>query len=75
MKNIEKGSIKHLVFLIITYIIMGLILYPLLDIIYCKLITNSDFVYSFQSDVIKPIVVCSVMGICSWVTEKNMKEK
>lgn len=75
MKNIEKGSTKHLLFLIITYVIMGLILYPLFDFIYCKCITNSDFFYSVQADIIKPIVICSVMGICSWVSEKNMKEK
>lgn len=71
MKNIEKGSIKYLVFLVTIYVIMGLILYPIFDIIYCKLITDSEFVYSIEADVLKPVVICSVMGICSWFIEKN----
>lgn len=75
MKNIEKDSIKYLAILIITYVIMGLILYPLFDLIYCKLITNTKFVYSFQADVIKPISMGVIMGICLWVVEKNKKEK
>ena len=75
MKNIEKGSIKHLVVLVIAYIILGLILYPVLDFIYCKLITHNEFIYSVQADVIKPVTICFVMGMCSWVAEKNIKEK
>lgn len=74
MKNLEKNSIKYLAFLIFIYVLIGLILYPILDFIYCKLITKSDFVYSIEADVIKPVVVCSVMAICSWLMEKNRKE-
>ena len=71
MKNIDKKSTKYLVLILIIYVLMGLILYPLLDFIYCKLITKSEFVYSIQAYVIKPIVVCSVMGIISWLIEKK----
>ena len=71
MKNIEKGSVKHLIISIVIYIVMGLILYPIFDILYCKLITNTEFVYSFEEDVIKPVVIGSVMGLCSWFMEKK----
>ena len=37
MKNLEKNSIKYLAFLILIYVLIGLILYPILDFIYCKL--------------------------------------
>ena len=34
MKNIERGSIKHLVILIITIAAFGMILYPIFDLKY-----------------------------------------
>lgn len=71
MENIKKDSVKYLLLLIVIYVIMGLILYPVLDLLYCKLITKTEFVYSIVEDVIKPIVVCSVMALCSWIFEKK----
>ena len=75
MKNIEKGSIKYLLLLLVIYVSVGLILYPILDFLYYKLITKSNFVYSIQADVIKPIAICSIMGICSWFMEKNKNKR
>ena len=48
MKNIERGSIKHLILLIIAIAIFGMILYPIFDLIYYKFITHSEFVYNFH---------------------------
>ena len=36
MRNIERGSIKHLVILIFAIAIFGIILYPLFDLILCQ---------------------------------------
>ena len=48
MKNIERGSIKHLILLIIAIAVFGMILYPIFDLIYYKFITNTEFVYNFH---------------------------
>lgn len=34
MKNIERGSIKHLILLIVAIAVFGIILYPIFDLIY-----------------------------------------
>ena len=46
MKKIERGTIKYLIVLIIAVSLCGMILYPLFDLVYYKVITNSEFVYS-----------------------------
>lgn len=71
MKNIKKGSIEHLLLLITIYIIVGILLYSVFDILYCKFITKSTFVYSIQEDIVKPVTIGSIMAVCSWLIEKN----
>ena len=73
MKNIERGSIKHLIVLIITIAIMGMILYPIFDLIYCKLITNSEFIYSFHKYIIQSISLACISGTVFWVIDKKNK--
>ena len=67
----EKGSIKHLIVLIVAISIFGMILYPLFDIIICKFITNSKFVYSVNEHIIKPFIFGIIMGIVFWVIDKK----
>ena len=71
MKNEEKESIKHLIMLIIWIIIFGLILYPIFDLIYCKFITNSRFVYSVNDHIIKPIIIGVIAGIVFFIVDKK----
>jgi len=73
MKPIERGSIKHLVVLIIAIAICGMVLYPIFDIILCKFITNSEFVYSFHSYIIQPIIFSVILGTTLWAIEKRQK--
>ena len=75
MKNIERGSIKHLVILIVAIAIFGIILYPLFDLILCKFITNSEFVYSFHKYIIQPILFSGILGTTLWVVDKKQEEK
>ena len=71
MNNIDKSSIKYLIILLCIYVVIGLILYPILDFIYYRLVTKSEFVYSVEADVIKPTIVCSIMALCSWIFERK----
>ena len=75
MKNIERGSIKHLIVLIIAIAVFGMILYPIFDLIYCKLITNLEFVYNFHKYIIQPISFAFISGTVFWVVEKNRNDK
>ena len=71
MKNIEKGSIKHLFVLISAIALFGMILYPVFDLVYYEFISNSEFVYSFHKYIIQPITFAFISGTVFWIVEKN----
>lgn len=71
MKNIERGSKKYLIFLIVAVAICGMVLYPLFDLILCKFITNSNFDYSVHKHVIQPILFAFIYGITFWSLDKK----
>lgn len=73
MKKIEKGTKKYLIILIIAVALCGIILYPLLDLIYYKLIVNSDFTYSIYRHIIQPIIFASAFGTTFWLIDKKRK--
>lgn len=75
MKKIEKGSTKHLIVLICAIAIAGIILYPLFDMVFCALITKSEFVYSVPDHVIEPIIFGMIIGIIFWIIEKHNETK
>ena len=74
MKNIEKGSIKYLILLSISVAVFGIILYPIFDLILCKFITHSEFVYSIHSHIIQPVIFAIIFGLISWIIEKCRKK-
>ena len=71
MKNIEKGSIKYLIILIILISLFGMILYPLFDLVYYKLITNKEFVYSIKNHIIEPIIFGFILGIIFFIIDRK----
>ena len=73
MKNIERGTIKYLVVLIIAVAVCGIVLYPLFDLVLCKFITNSEFTYSVHSYVIQPILSGCICGTILWLIDKKRK--
>ena len=73
MKNIKRGTVKYLIILIISVAVCGIILYPLFDLIYYKLITNSEFVYSIKRHIIQPIIFACFYGITFWLLDKKRK--
>ena len=73
MKKIERGTTKYLIVLIISVAICGMILYPLFDLVYYKVITNSEFVYSFHRYIIQPIIFACIFGTTFWLVDKKRK--
>ena len=70
MKKIKKGSKEQLILLIVTISIMGIILYPIFDLILAKCITNSKFVYSVHNHIIQPIIFGCTTGTVFWIASK-----
>ncbi len=73
MKNIERGTTKYLVALMLAVAVSGIILYPLFDFIYYKIIANSEFVYSVNRHIIQPIIFACVFGTTFWLIDKKRK--
>lgn len=71
MKNIERKTKKYLVILIIATALCGMVLYPLFDLVLCKFITNSKFIYSVHSHVIQPILFGCIFGTTFWLVNKK----
>lgn len=71
---IQKGSIIYLIMLIISISIMGIIIYPLFDLIYCRYITNSKFIYSVSNYITKPVLFGIVLGTTLWIVDKRNKK-
>ena len=72
-KPIENKWVQLLLYIVIT-IIMGLIIFPLLDFIY-SLITNNTFVYSIHEHIQRPAEYGFIFGIVMWVVQNGLKKK
>ena len=73
MKSIEKGSIKYLVLLIISVSLFSLVLYPLLDLLFCKFITNSTFKYSVIDHIVEPIIFSIIFSLTVFILDRKKK--
>ena len=58
--KVERGSFKHYLLLVIFMILMGIIIYPILDLIICKFLTQTKFVYTAKEYIFKPML----HGLC-----------
>ena len=75
MKNIERGTVKYLILLILSTALFGIVLYPLFDFIIDKLITKTEFIYSVTKHIVEPIIFATIFGITFWVVDKKKNEK
>ena len=73
MKNIEKKSVKYLFILIFTTIIAGIIIYPLLDLLWDNFLSNTKFVYTIKDHIISPIIFGIIFGTLWWIIENRKK--
>ena len=71
MSKIDKGSIKYLILEIVSISIAGIILWPLLDLIYHNVITHSPFTYSVFEHIVEPILFGCIMGTVFWLFDKK----
>lgn len=73
MKKIKNKSIRQLILLIVFLSLFGMILYPIFDLIYYKLIAHSAFVYSIKDHIVEPILYGVILGLVSWTVNRKQK--
>lgn len=69
----ENKNIKYLIVQTIAIIIAGICLYPLFDLILCKFITYSEFIYSPQEHIVNPIIFGCIMGTVLYLVKRKSK--
>ena len=71
--KIEKKSPLYLVLVIITTILAAMIIFPLLDFLWSKFITRSEFNYSIMKHIIDPIIFGCIFGLITWIIDRRKK--
>lgn len=67
MKEIKKGSLIHLVLNIIIYSLCAIIVWPIMEYLFCTLIEKKQFVYTVQKFIIEPAIYGVILGIVFWI--------
>lgn len=75
MTKIEKNSIGYLILLIIAISVAGIIIWPLLDLLFHAVFTQSEFVYSPTEHIIEPIIFGIIAGVVFWIFDKKADAK
>ncbi len=75
MKKSNKESNNYIFVYGLSIALAGIVLYPLFDVILCKFITGSIFVYSVHDHIIQPVLFGLIMGMCLYVSENGLKIK
>lgn len=74
MKKNKKNNNYILVYGI-SFVLAGIILYPVFDVILCKFITHNEFVYSFHEHIIQPVLFGIIMTLFIYMSENGFKLK
>lgn len=75
MKKIETTSTKYLIIQILAIAIMGIIIWPLFDLLICNIFTHTVFTYSVTDHLIEPIIFGCILGVVLWVSERKISSK
>ena len=52
---------------LITNIVVALIIWPLLDLFWCNVVTYSPFSYSVENHIIWPIIIMAIVSIVEFI--------
>ena len=82
LDKIRKNRITSSIILAVSAFIAAMIIWPLFDLFWAKVITHSDFAYAIIDYVIEPAIFGVIIGIISFITwkpetkiEKKAKKK
>ena len=63
MKKIRENRALYIIINGIATGLAGILIWPLLDLVLCKFITRSPFVYSIHEHIIQPIIFGFIISI------------
>lgn len=70
MNKIEKGSIMALVVQVVAIAIGAMIIWPLMDLFFAAVISHTEFAYSVEEHVVKPLIFGCIAGVVFWVVDR-----
>ena len=73
MKKIEENKLLFILVYSFATGLMGVILYPLFDLLFCKFFTNTEFVYSVSTHILSPISFGIVFSVVYSTIKFNRK--
>jgi hypothetical protein len=77
MKKLEENKVLYVIVQCLVMTVMAMIIWPLFDLFFCKVIDHTKFTYSLLDHVIEPIIFGIIAGIVFSLIEfrKNKKNK
>ncbi|MBQ1528080.1 hypothetical protein IIZ77_00325 [Candidatus Saccharibacteria bacterium] len=80
LDNIRKNRIKSSLITALTTFVAAMIIWPLLDLLWTKVISHSDFNYTLSDYVLEPAIFAVIFGIITYIfwkptTKLEQKDK
>lgn len=71
MKKIDHASVTYLIIQTMAIIVAAMIIWPLLDMIWCAVIERKEFVYTVRDFIVEPIIFGIIVGVVFWLFERR----
>lgn len=78
LNKIRKNRILSSIIMAVAALIAAMIIWPLFDLLWAKVISHSDFVYTLKDYVIEPAIFAVIFGIISfaiWKPETKLEKQ
>ena len=75
MKKIEENKVLYIIIQCLVMIVMAMIIWPLFDFFFCKVIEHTKFTYSLLNHVIEPIIFGVIAGVVLGILELRKNNK
>ena len=78
LEKIRKNRIKSSIIIAIAAFVAAMIIWPLFDLFWAKVITHSDFVYTIKEYILEPAIFALIFGLITyfvWKPETKLESK
>ena len=78
LDKIRKNRLQSSILMAAATYIAAIIIWPLFDLFWAKVISHNEFTYTAQSYLLEPIILAVVFGIvsyCIWKPETKIEKK
>ena len=74
LDKLRKNRIKSTLAMALATFVAAMIIWPLLDLLWTKVISHSDFTYTLSDYVLQPAIFAIITYIC-WKPETKLEKK